>query len=231
MHTSLINHNSDKEKVNAKIQWNLDMMNNPEWLEQSPEYWLYGGSNGAGLHLDIVATRDISPDEEVYLDYGTSWEQAWQNHVSNWAPPLGASEYRPAFELNDDHHLILNTMDEKVYDGNLLELKCHEFYRVVNGKEPLEDFNFMHHCRPLARTQHRGENGDFYSYIVIVYYRFENDGDDHCWEEPMEVLFDLPRDAFFFVDVPYTRDIHQLWAFRHPIGIPDDIMPEAWLDL
>ena len=30
------------------------------------------------------------------------------------------------------------------------------------------------------------------------------------------------------VDRPYTTDHWLEGAFRHPIGIPDDVFPEAW---
>merc|ERR1712032_856471 len=38
----------------------------------------------------------------------------------------------------------------------------------------------------------------------------------------------VPREAIKFADKPYTTDLHMIGAFRQPIGIPDDIMPDAW---
>jgi hypothetical protein len=37
--------------------------------------------------MEIVALRDIKPGEEVYMDYGEAWEDAWENHVANYKPP------------------------------------------------------------------------------------------------------------------------------------------------
>jgi hypothetical protein len=42
---------------------------------------------------------------------------------------------------------------------------------------------------------------------------------------------ELPREAIRFVDRPYTSDIHLPNAFRHPIGIPDELFPDAWKNL
>jgi len=121
----------------------------------------------------------------------------------------------------------VRTDDEQPYDENLLEVKCHEFYRRYSGLEPSEDYNALHHCRALLRSPPDDE-GD-HRYAALIYDRSDRDG--ACWEEQVEVMWDVPRYAFHFVDRPYSRDIHQSWAFRHPIGIPDDIMPKKWLDL
>jgi hypothetical protein len=38
----------------------------------------------------------------------------------------------------------------------------------------------------------------------------------------------IVREAMRFVDVPYSQDLHLKEAFRHPIGFPDDVFPDAW---
>ncbi len=52
------------------------------------------------------------------------------------------------------------------------------------------------------------------------------------WETNVDivkyVLFDVPRDTFYFHDNYYHRDHHQEWSFRHDMRIPDDILPDAW---
>jgi len=250
MMTSLINHNS--EEPNAKVVWNRDLMKHPEWLEMAPGDWLYEGH--AGLNFDVVATRDILPGDEVYMDYGKTWEAKWRRHVQNWSPPAGAETYRPAAEYNDDTELVLRTMSETpYYDGNQLQLKCHEAYRQFNGLPAPEDEEIVYHdcgvvLRTIAGNVDTGQTGidnvdplvDI-RYIAVVYERSEEEvGQSYlvrrnrgrwCRETVVEVLFDLPRDAFWFEDVPYTRDSAQPWAFRQPIAIPDDLMPEIWLDL
>jgi hypothetical protein len=38
----------------------------------------------------------------------------------------------------------------------------------------------------------------------------------------------IPREALSFVDVPYSTDMHLMKAFRHPLGIPDILIPKIW---
>ena len=45
-----------------------------------------------------------------------------------------------------------------------------------------------------------------------------------------EVLFAVPRDAFVFQDVLYSRDHHLQSSFRHEMMIPNDMMPKAWMN-
>ena len=66
------------------------------------------------LLLDVVATKDIQPGEEVFLDYGDEWEEAWNNHVKNWIRPPNAKEYKSSAMLNKEN--ILRTAEEQKTD-------------------------------------------------------------------------------------------------------------------
>ena len=37
-----------------------------------------------GLVLDLVALRDIEEGEELFLNYGEAWDEAWDAHVRDW---------------------------------------------------------------------------------------------------------------------------------------------------
>jgi len=41
-------------------------------------------THGRGLVMDIVALRNISEGEEVYLDYGEEWQASWDKHVASF---------------------------------------------------------------------------------------------------------------------------------------------------
>lgn len=41
--------------------------------------------------MDVVATRDIAEDEEIFIDYGLEWQEAWDSHVQNWKSPCTTS--------------------------------------------------------------------------------------------------------------------------------------------
>jgi SET domain len=217
MVSSLINHS--RKKANAKLEWNYKLMKNPEWLEHRAEQWL--SSYHAGLMLNVVATRNILPGEEVFMDYGDSWDDAWNNFVANWAPPKGSDKYYASYDLNGNTDVIIRTVAEGGYSSSQVEVSCLDIYRVWSGLEPTHIES--HTCRAIDRFERNGEQ----RYTVELYYTF--DEEEGCSEQVFEVLLDVPRDVFWFTDAPYSRDAAQPWSFRHPIGIPDDIMPEAWI--
>jgi hypothetical protein len=67
-------------------------------------------------------------------------------------------------------------------------------------------------CKVIDRTE-KLENGS-YNYTVRGEMQIEN----------------VPHAAITFVDKPYTSDINVPGAFRHPIGFPNEIFPQAWRD-
>jgi hypothetical protein len=54
----------------------------PELLSIPAE--LVAKIHGKGLFMDIVATRDLAEGEEIFLDYGKDWQQAWHRHKVNF---------------------------------------------------------------------------------------------------------------------------------------------------
>jgi hypothetical protein len=86
-----INHHSTE--YNAKLRWtnDFDFFHHKDWLEKSADFledqWT------AGLMLEYVATRDIQPGEEVFIDYGKEWQKAWNEHVKQWQPTTKESDY------------------------------------------------------------------------------------------------------------------------------------------
>ena len=84
MGVNYINHN--QTQVNVNLQWAPNGILNQDdaWLHKSPhdmeyEYKLH-------LAMDYVATCDIHDGEELFLDYGKEWEEAWQEHLADWEP-------------------------------------------------------------------------------------------------------------------------------------------------
>lgn len=88
----LINHCSHRTKEcgpngpNAAYRWSSGWdPTSDEWRNLS--YAELAQKKVRGLAFEIVATRDIRPDDEVFLDYGIEWERAWADHVARWTPP------------------------------------------------------------------------------------------------------------------------------------------------
>jgi len=70
LNINAINHS--RERANAKIVWSHKLTSHPEWLNQPPNVFI--DTLHAGLCFDIRSTRDIQPNEEIFLDYGREWE-------------------------------------------------------------------------------------------------------------------------------------------------------------
>jgi hypothetical protein len=220
---SLINHS--RKGANVGLRWSEKVNRRPEWFNMSLSEWIDGK---AGLAMDLVALRDIVPGEEILLDYGDAWEAAWQDHVAHWQPLPEATWYRSAMELNDDADLIVRTTSEGSYEG-LVEVLCRESFRRVQGMTP--NAHSLHSCVVVDRYQ--GPDGT-YRYRAEIFQEETDDVEQAaglCSRTFLEVLWELPRDAFSFEDKMYSRDHLQHWSFRHEMGIPDDIFPQAWKDL
>lgn len=192
--------------------------------------------------FDYVAIRDIEEGEELFLDYGDSWHEAWNNHIQNYSFPESYIAAVTFNELVED--LPLRNEEEQQYDPypENLQLRCHK--SLVNGKQK-KGLNFRRYvwqtsdygesCRVLERFMEE----DVFWYTVEI----------EIWDTPQEedkvnreieeqadtvtqiIRTDVPRSAIRFFDVPRTTEIYAPNAFRHFIGIPDDIFPERWRNI
>jgi hypothetical protein len=171
-----------------------------------------------------VALRDIEEGEEILLDYGAAWDKAWKLHVRNFRTMR--EHYVPAFELNEliADNLQIRTTDERSYETDRVRLFCRREFAEWSGLgdiiRHLRGPNLP--CRVLERRDGDGET----SYVAeVIKFRI----DEHVCDSTMAgILWNVTRDAFYFVDLPYGRDHHQPWTFRHEMHIPDDIFPEIW---
>lgn len=206
--TGYINHSADKP--NARIQWSQNMRHR-DWLERPFSEWV--GEFHTGLQIDFIALRDIEEDEEIFIDYGTSWEEAWQRHVQEFVP---RENYTPAFELNEMDHVDYKTTDEQEYLNAGVYLMCRSWYI----EQFVPDIHNDVECRILKNL---GDDRYLVQLLEVVFV-------DDTYSEVREgkVLWNVPSDAFFFEDLPYTRDHFQLNAFRHAMMIPDDMFPDVW---
>ena len=138
-----INHN--QSLVNVKIEWtttqlsyvhNTTLVLNGTMEDVTNTALLQQGSQ---LVFQYVATRDIAPDEELFLDYGNEWEVAWQYHVQQYpyhtsssshhhSPTPPSPKYMSAHEYNYYHSDdLLRTIEEQLVEPypNNLQMRCH----------------------------------------------------------------------------------------------------------
>lgn len=74
---NFINH--DSMAPNAEIRWaEKPMLGDPEdWLNLHPLDVL---DQSGQLMMEFIALRDIGPGEEIFINYGREWEDAWSKH-------------------------------------------------------------------------------------------------------------------------------------------------------
>ena len=149
-----INHN--QTLANVKIQWSKHgtLGQDDTWFKKAPHEMMVNNDadidSGTAttptklikphLAFDYIVTRDIQEDEELFLDYGIEWEEAWRKHQQHWnAPPREDwISYVSATTLNrkfaNDSQLYFRTVDEQAMDPypSNVELRCHS--RVVDNR-------------------------------------------------------------------------------------------------
>jgi hypothetical protein len=225
-----INHN--QTLVNVKIQWAKDSTtaHMDSWFEKSPPEMTLDSSSH--LAFDFVATRDIKKGEELFMDYGNAWEQAWQTHTSSWRPQHAwADSYLNGREWNERmKDTPLRTETESFYDPypTTLQIRCHT--KLVDVKKwrgithwgwSVSEYGYP--CRILKRER----DDDELVYDVEITTEAQDRWDESTGGHIL-VQKKVPREAIRFWDLPYTSDTHLRRSFRHEIMIPDDMVPKAW---
>lgn len=225
---NLINHATAPEKQpNVALRWS-DRMTQPELLKLSAEE-LLKHNNKAGLLMEIYALRDLEAGEELLLDYGADWQQAYEKHVAEWVPPVHADDYQSPwdFELNEE----IYTLDEpNEYPGSTIQVRCWIDVNKVTGPDDEGWFSWVTSdseyidatCECIIKSADYDNEGRKGSYRVIAI--DEDDG------SKVKVK-DVPWSAITFVEKEYVGHQFQRQAFRHEIRLPDEVFPDAWKDL
>jgi len=231
---NLINHSS--RAPNVKLRWSTKSQHHASWLDLSyDEFWKV--ASPGGLLLEVVATQTIPAGAELLLDYGPAWEAAWQRHVAQWKPPANAEEY--VYPADMDETEPLRTMREQEthpYPANLATICTVNDWGQKNlhveWKEPTTEFEWsemMAYCHILEREQDK-ETGDFFYTVapIFSYNPKKISYDPSIPEAQRHMVFHVPRRAIRFMEIPYMDDEHLPGAFRHPIELPPELVPEAW---
>eukprot|EP00534_Pseudo-nitzschia_fraudulenta_P010663 CAMPEP_0201209372 /NCGR_PEP_ID=MMETSP0851-20130426/178208_1 /ASSEMBLY_ACC=CAM_ASM_000631 /TAXON_ID=183588 /ORGANISM="Pseudo-nitzschia fraudulenta, Strain WWA7" /LENGTH=706 /DNA_ID=CAMNT_0047498025 /DNA_START=70 /DNA_END=2190 /DNA_ORIENTATION=- len=233
-----INHKSSKDGdgPNVRVVWpNREMVaHKPEWLSKDLNF-LRDSIDKIGLSFDYVALRDIKEGEEVTMDYGDEWDNAWKEHVTNWVPPDDAEDYLHSSQLKTEYLRTPEELREEAYPWNVQTL-CTNFYTMHPGEDVFtyvssfknEGSTNLLPCRVMERTlkavdqEDVGEdNQEEYLYTIAI----------QMSEHEVDIVQGYPHDndGIQLYDIAYSPMWHLKEAFRHRLYIPDDIFPENWM--
>jgi hypothetical protein len=230
---NVINHKGGKQ-ANVAIRWSDNYMHHKSWLDlpfDELKRHVYAGA----LVMDLVALRDIEQGEELFLDYGHEWEEAWEQHVQAWQPVERAEEYVYPAEMDDNEPL--RTLDEQKtqpYPSNL-HLACYT--RSSYDRRPGTSMKWVQpdfpwpegsrNCEILKRV-HNDETGEDLYDVILNFDRMQPDADLNLTRAERIVDTGVPRHAIRWVERVYEQDVHLPNVFRHPIMMPDDMVPPTW---
>lgn len=227
-----------------------------ELLELPPS--VVADIHGKGLMFDYIATKDIQLGEEIFLDYGDSWSTVWKEHVAQWHTNQRDYHYQSSLEYyrsaHDELLTTLRTPKEQMnhpYPPNIMFTCLYS----DTWQDPPEDITTVKHyyyedendncimpCTIEDRYEKQvqdeddDENGEIKTIQLyrtrLIEVSNHTDVEFDCLLVPNVdyQYYDVPRDAIFVVDRPYTTDEFQPQAFRHEIHVPENMYPDIWLD-
>jgi hypothetical protein len=236
--------NHDRYGFNAELRWSDVSHHRPDLMALSPDELMK--FNHSGLVMEFVATRDIEAGDEVLLDYGEAWDQAWKKWVTEWRPPKDADHYVPAYEFNDYLQPVRTEKEQKrkPYPENVITV-CYAD-EVKKKKKPVET---LHSGEPVFEWKYRSgmfemtEDAfpcDILQRDIKDKYLVDTISPNlgtytvriHRSKKEKVVMNKVPRTAIEFFDDEYTSDLFlNKRAFRHEIQLPDHMVPQAWKDL
>ena len=215
----LINHS---KSPNVAIRWSSHRYHQSQWLNESLE--LLSKRNKTGLFFDFIALREIGPHEEILLDYGDDWAKGWEAYVASWKAPTNVDSYEYSFLLNKKGERI-KTIEERELDPfpeNVMTI-CWYCFDEKDMKK--------HHNTTLSWS---GSEEKCFSPCSVLKRDVRGKGDVYTARiNPRRLnnaflLGNIPRDAIQYVERPGFSDQQLPGAFRHWIGLPDDMLPSLW---
>jgi hypothetical protein len=230
-----VNH-AGPEKANARLSWSKNKYwgNAFDLHDMSPEEM--AGYHHVSVTMELYALSDIAEGEEIFIDYGRDWEEAWKDHMENYKEtewPLKADDFKGMYknkpfknkeELNKTPYpegvqTACFVETEEMTDGKLKVNADDQEIALWSGPSTSKDYagSEMYLCEILDYKM----TGDEFMYNYTILGTHSN---------VVTQVEGVPHRAITFIDLPYTSDMHHPDAFRYPIGIPDIIFPQAWRD-
>jgi hypothetical protein len=210
--------------------------------------------DGSWLVIEYVATRDIGTGEEMLMDYGAEWDEAWRNHATKFEHQQQEQQqrkdrtYQSAHEYMKLHQNVpFRTMVEQKaapYPSNLrtacyvappLKEEDDDDYDEGDSEDEVEwSDEYLSGCLRPCDIQERNQDEDNLTYYTVVVHNPDSSAPvlEGCGAElPPDgiAVTGIPHDLVTLQDKPYTGDVHLPGAFRREIGLPLDFSyPPAW---
>jgi len=230
-----INHSKEP---NAKVRWSDHPYNHhKEWFQVAPQHLLASEEFARiGLLMEVVALENIEAGDEIFIDYGTEWEEAWNEHAERWNKvypvengwPTRAIEVNERYKTtpfpteNDGEELPENVglmafimIKESTAAGTLEEPKLWDMPEVGTAY----DADNLFEVSIVERQELQEGNGGTMAFNYTI--RWLN------VKQEATYVAEVPHKAIVFVDYPEQSDHFVEMPFRHPIGIPDDVFPQG----
>ena len=149
---NLINHAGGGAAANAEIRWSTYMHDDEddEDYDDDEDLRKYHPldvlDHSGELMMEFVALRDIEPDEEIFIDYGADWEQAWNAYEQKSSTqPTGETDGAFRHEIG----LPSGVFPDAWKDASVV-------YELARAKEKLQpgemvEMTFAHNDEPIAK--------------------------------------------------------------------------------
>jgi hypothetical protein len=230
-----INHN--QTQANVKIRWaeNFDIVHNATVVEEEVPEKLWWREKPQ-LAFDYIALRDIKEGEELFLDYGDSFEAAWQDHVANYKPPPEWNNFVDGLSINVHYHSVQFRTEQEQKANPYPEHLQIRVHGTLEKNPNLKDGDYLWTVNDYgnpARILERHVSATEHSYTLEMgIIPMDNYKDKDTRDREANLTWvrreRVPRHAIVFYDKPGYTDMHLPGAFRQLIGIPDEIFPEQW---
>jgi hypothetical protein len=243
---NFVNHAS-KDQANVKLEWSEHEHIGTDQVLQETTLDAWSVSETPHIMFNLVATGKISPGDELFLDYGENWAEAWKEHKKTWKSsddsksPLRAVDTRSLYkdspyptDIKQGKNpypegvvtaCFIDTTEE-VRDGEPRRNERDQEILKWHGPHTYNEIAGSHLqiCDVVSREQVEESGVKSYKYTVLTKIK------DGPKSRSVQVK-NVPHAAITLVDRPYTTDMHASNAFRHWIGIDDHLFPQAWRNL
>lgn len=180
-HCSMRDRECGPEGPNAVVQWSSGWdTSSQEWRKKTLDE--IDAKFGRTLALEVVATRNIDPGEEVFIDYGVEWENAWKKHVQQWIPPPKP----PNFVTVQDANKRKDPIMESLISGDLRETIYHPyiFLACVFETDELDDYGNEEGKFNTAKINGNNNYTDWKTWDdEKIMENFSDDGEDYVYRD------------------------------------------------